>query len=112
MSLFHSQDSDERRRARERARRQKERARREKEYQKQHKKVEQDRKDDKKSTSLAGKTVNFLGGLVDLFMPAKSRITHNRLIQSGAAFGICLSKERRGSKDESKEPSGYFQKIH
>lgn len=90
MSLFHSQDSDERRRARERTRRQKERARREKEYQKQHKKVEQDRKDDQKSTSLAGKTVNFLGGLVDLFMPAKSRITHNRLIQSGAAFGICL----------------------
>ena len=48
MSLFHSQDSDERRRARERTRRQKERARREKEYQKQHKKVEQDRKDDQK----------------------------------------------------------------
>lgn len=90
MSLFHSADSDERRRQRERARRQKERERRNREYNKRHKVHSDNAKDAKKADSFASKTVNFIGSLLDLFMPTKARTTHNRLIQSGSAFGICM----------------------
>lgn len=94
LALFNSSSND---RAAKKAER--ERNRRNQKYLREKKKREEKAKKNSKSqeeldaeaaNSWAGKTLNFLNGIVDLFVPTKSRTRHDRLTKQGAVLVLCL----------------------
>lgn len=92
MSLFNSSDRDDRRRKKalekQRKLRKKQNETAKKKQQKQKKKQTSNDKD--VAMSWFAKTTSFFGGLVELFVPSKSRTRHDRLIKQGSMFLACI----------------------
>lgn len=96
MGLFPSNSKSRiKREAEQRAR---EREKRNREYlRKQHRKKERqtdetvEQKDAQYAENLLGRVLDFFNGLIDLFVPTKSRTRHDRLTKQGAMFFLCLA---------------------
>lgn len=80
------------RRKRERRKRQREREKRNKQYEKRKakEKASSQSKNDSAAMGALGKLLNFFNGIIDLFVPSKSRTRHDRLTKSGSIFALCL----------------------
>ena len=83
---------------REAAQRAREREKRNREYlRKQHRKKERqtdetvEQQDAQHAENFIGRVLDFFNGLIDLFVPTKSRTRHDRLTKQGAMFFLCLT---------------------
>lgn len=92
MGLF-KKTSPEEARKRELERRKREREKRNQAYEKKQKKEDAKAQQKQKpiEETFGYKVLNFMSATIDLFVPAKTRIGHKRLVQQGAVFAICLA---------------------